>query len=124
MSESSQEEEGMAFGHLLDTYSFSSVETWPVIGPSRCASVGLVHLGCMDTAITTHDTIEPVLTLSELAAHLSVNVQTLYDLRSKGRGPRGFRVGRELRFRRSEVDAWLVRLEAADGARHPSEGRP
>jgi len=78
----------------------------------------------MDTATTTHDTIEPVLTLSELAAHLSVTVQTLYDLRSKGRGPRGFRVGRELRFRHSEVDAWLVRLEAADGARHPSDGQP
>ena len=66
----------------------------------------------MDTTITdapstAHETIEPVLTLSELAAHLTVSVQTLYDLRSKGRGPRGFRVGRELRFRRSEVDAWL-----------------
>lgn len=74
----------------------------------------------MDTTITAHGTIEPVLTLSQLAAHLSVNVQTLYDLRSKGRGPRGFRVGRELRFRRAEVDAWLARLEAADSAHHPS----
>jgi excisionase family DNA binding protein len=112
----------MAFGHLLDTYWWSSVETRAVIGPSRYASVGLAHLGGMDTTSTAHDTIEPVLTLSQLAAHLSVNVQTLYDLRSKGRGPRGFRVGRELRFRRSEVDAWLERLEAADSARHPSAG--
>jgi hypothetical protein len=46
-------------------------------------------------------------------------VQTRYDLRSKGRGPRGFRVGSQLRFRQSEVDAWLARLEAADAARHP-----
>jgi len=61
--------------------------------------------------------------LSELAEHRSVNVQTLYDLRSKGRGPRGFRVGRELRFRRSEVDAWLARLEAADGTGHRSGDR-
>jgi excisionase family DNA binding protein len=74
----------------------------------------------MDTHIAAHDAIEPVLTLSELAAVLTVSVQTLYDLRSKGRGPRGFRVGRELRFRRSEVDAWLARLEAADGHRHPA----
>jgi excisionase family DNA binding protein len=73
----------------------------------------------METATTTHDAIEPVLTLSELAAHLSVTVQTRYDLRSKGRGPRGFRVGSQLRFRQSEVDAWLARLEAADAARHP-----
>ena len=49
--------------------------------------------------------------------------RALYDLRSKGRGPRGFRVGRELRFRRAEVDAWLARLEAADAARHPAADR-
>jgi len=113
----------MAFGHLLDTYWWSSVETRAVIGRSRCASGGLAHLGGMDTTITAHETIEPVFTLSQLAAHLSVNVQTLYDLRSKGRGPRGFRVGRELRFRRSEVDAWLARLEAADGTGHRSGDR-
>lgn len=111
----------MAFGHLMDTYRRAGVETRGAIGPSRRASIGLVHLSGMDTRITAHDAIEPVLTLSQLAAHLSVGVQTLYDLRSKGRGPRGFRVGRELRFRESEVDAWLARLEAADSARHPSE---
>jgi excisionase family DNA binding protein len=72
----------------------------------------------MKTENTSYEAVEPALTLSQLAAHLSVSVQTLYDLRSKGRGPRGFRIGRELRFRRSEVDAWLARLEAADGARH------
>jgi excisionase family DNA binding protein len=65
---------------------------------------------------------EPAMTLSELAAHLSVSAQALYDLRSKGRGPRGFRVGRQLRFRISEVEAWLARLEAADGQRHPPRG--
>ena len=68
--------------------------------------------------------LEPALTLSQLAAHLSVSPQALYDLRSKGRGPRGFRVGRELRFRTSEVQAWLARLEAADGDRHTPEARP
>ncbi|MGZ4581017.1 MAG: helix-turn-helix transcriptional regulator, partial [Nocardioidaceae bacterium] len=76
-----------------------------------------------DTGSTSRDDLEPVLTLSELAAHLAVSVQTLYDLRSQGRGPRVFRVGRELRFRRSEVDAWLARLEAADGARPRSGDR-
>jgi excisionase family DNA binding protein len=120
MSESSQEEEGMAPGHLMDTYSSSLVPTGADRGHPRLGSVGLVHLEGMDTHIAAHDAIEPVLTLSELAAVLSVSVQTLYDLRSKGRGPRGFRVGRELRFRRSEVDSWLARLEAADGHRHPS----
>lgn len=60
-----------------------------------------------------------VVTLSELAAQLGVSVQTLYDLRSQCRGPRGFRVGRELRFRVAEVEAWLTDLEADDSERHP-----
>lgn len=55
--------------------------------------------------------LEPVLTTSELAAHLGVPVQTIHDLRHSGRGPRGFRVGRELRYRLSEVQDWLARLE-------------
>jgi len=69
-----------------------------------------------------HDSLEPVLTLSELAVRLCVSVQTLYDLRSQGRGPHGFRVGRQLRFRASEIDAWLARLEGADSERHPVGG--
>jgi excisionase family DNA binding protein len=72
---------------------------------------------------TTHPEsgLGPVLTLSQLAAQLGVTVQTLYDLRSQGRGPRGFRVGRELRFRVTEVDAWLAQLEADDAERHPRQ---
>lgn len=93
----------------------------------RGPSAGLVHLPVMNTqdGVSTHesgDRTAPVLTLSELAVHLRVNVQTLYDLRSQGRGPRGFRVGRELRFRRSEIEAWLAGLEAADRERHPLPG--
>jgi excisionase family DNA binding protein len=63
------------------------------------------------------------MTLAELADHLSVTPQALYDLRSKGRGPRGFRVGRQLRFRPAEVEAWIAGLEAADGARHRRRAR-
>lgn len=58
--------------------------------------------------------LEPVLTTSALAAHLGVPVQTIHDLRHAGRGPRGFRVGRELRYRLSEVNAWLAQLEQGD----------
>jgi len=71
----------------------------------------------------THDMFETLLSLSDLAERLQVTVQTLYDLRSRGRGPRGFRVGRELRFRLSEVDAWIARMEADDAARHPAPAR-
>jgi predicted DNA-binding transcriptional regulator AlpA len=72
---------------------------------------------------------EPAMTLSELAAYLSVSPQPMYDRRSQGRGPRGFRVGRQLRFSTAEIEgtgeieAWLARMEAADGERHAPRGR-
>jgi excisionase family DNA binding protein len=67
--------------------------------------------------------VDGVLSLSELCAQLQVSAQTIYDLRSQGRGPRGFRVGRELRFRVSEIDAWLTRLETEDDRRHQLRSR-
>ncbi|MBN9607147.1 MAG: helix-turn-helix domain-containing protein [Actinomycetales bacterium] len=67
------------------------------------------------------DGLEPVITLAELADQLGVSVQTLYDLRRKGEGPRVFRVGRELRVRRTEVTAWLQRLEERDAERRTGE---
>ena len=88
-------------------------------GGPRAASAGLAHLCSMEIEQPRAGAFETVLSISELAACLHVSVQTIYDLRSQGRGPRGFRIGRELRFRRSEIDAWLSRLEAGDGARHP-----
>ncbi len=98
---------------------------WPghsaSLGPSRPAAAQLAHLVCMTTTTPSETALGPVLTLSQLASQLGVTVQTLYDLRSQGRGPRGFRVGRELRFRVSEVDAWLAQLEADDAERHPRQ---
>jgi excisionase family DNA binding protein len=58
--------------------------------------------------------LEPVLTTSELAAYLGVPVQTIHDLRHGGHGPRGFRVGREIHYRVSEIQAWLTELERSD----------
>ena len=69
------------------------------------------------TPTTPSSTLDPVLTLSQLATQLGVSVQTLYDLRCQGRGPRGFRVGRELRFRVSEIDAWI--RQNAETKYHP-----
>lgn len=117
----------MATGHLLDTYRASLDLGPPGHGWSRPSSVSLAHLGVMDTTHATHTSrgaLEPVFTIAELATELSVSTRALYDLRSKGRGPTGFRVGRQLRFRRSEIDAWLARLEDEDHHRHhPGDAR-
>jgi excisionase family DNA binding protein len=60
--------------------------------------------------------LEPVLTTSELAEYVGVQVQAIYDLRTDGRGPSGMRVGREIRYRVSDVVGWL------DGLHEPSDG--
>lgn len=48
-----------------------------------------------------------LLTLEQVAGYLQVPVKTLYDWRHRGLGPRGLRVGRYVRYRQSDVDAWL-----------------
>ena len=67
----------------------------------------LEHLRVMDTERLFGLGLEPVLTTSELAEYLGVHVQALYDLRTDGRGPSGIRVGREIRYRVSDVRRWL-----------------
>lgn len=121
----------MASSHLLATksgaYATRGSSLWPPLGMARPGLVGLAHLTGMNSSANTQSnahsasrvetgqgSIEPVLTLAEIATHLGVSVQALYDLRNKGRGPRGFKVGRHLHFRVSEVDAWLRQLEAQD----------
>ena len=111
----------MAIQQKVSTKSVRRSTASAGLGPSRPRAAGLAHLVCMETTTHPQTALGPVLTLSQLATQLGVTVQTLYDLRSQGRGPRGFRVGRELRFRVSEVDAWLDELEADDAERHPRQ---
>jgi excisionase family DNA binding protein len=88
--------------------------------PSRCFRAGsesLAHLVGMTCETPLSSDLESVLSISDLAARLGVPIQTIYDLRHKGRGPHGFRIGRELEFRASDVEAWLRRLEDDDERR-------
>ena len=48
----------------------------------------------------------------QVADYLGVPVKTLYQWRYKGFGPRGLRVGRYLRYRPEDVEAWLDQLGA------------
>lgn len=43
----------------------------------------------------------------DVAEYLDVPVKTIYTWRYHGDGPRGFRVGRHLRFRWNDVEAWV-----------------
>ncbi len=49
----------------------------------------------------------PLASVEEVAAYLGVPVATLYRWRSRSEGPPGFRVGRFVRYRWADVDAWL-----------------
>lgn len=121
----------MASPRLLRAYGFNRCFPSRHLGLPRPGAVRLEHLLVMESKPTRNTDpdrpslrlIEQVLSLTELCAQLQVSAQTIYDLRSQGRGPRGFRVGRELRFRISEIEAWLKRMEHADDQRHSIGGR-
>ncbi|MFE0316572.1 MULTISPECIES: helix-turn-helix transcriptional regulator [Streptomyces] len=43
----------------------------------------------------------------ELAEFLGISVASLYTMNTYGTAPRRIRVGRHIRYRRTDVDAWL-----------------
>ena len=56
----------------------------------------------------THDEVrEPLLSVRDVAEYLGITPGALYNLRHTGRGPLGYKVGKQLRFRSSEIDRWL-----------------
>ena len=53
-----------------------------------------------------------VMTVSEVAEYLRVNPQTVYRKAKAGELP-AVRIGRAIRFRRSELEAWLKNLRVS-----------
>lgn len=49
----------------------------------------------------------------ELADFLGIPVQTIYQWRTKGYGPTGLRVGKYVRYRPGDVQAWVDRQAVA-----------
>jgi excisionase family DNA binding protein len=50
---------------------------------------------------------ERLLSPRQLASYLNVSVATVYDWRHRRCGPPGFRIGKHVRYRRSDVDRWI-----------------
>jgi excisionase family DNA binding protein len=61
-----------------------------------------------------------LLTSAEVARILGVPQATLRQWRWRGVGPRGIRVGRHIRYRRSDVDRWVE--DQADPMPDPRAG--
>lgn len=55
---------------------------------------------------------QPMLSVEDLAEYLGVPVSTVYVWNSKGTGPKRFRLGRHVRYRQVDVDAWIDTQEA------------
>lgn len=56
--------------------------------------------------------MEKLLDAGTVADILGVPLTTLYAWRTRGGGPPGMRVGRFLRYRREDVEAWLQAQQA------------
>ncbi len=57
-----------------------------------------------------------LLTPVQVSEYLQVPVNTLYRWRASGDGPRAARLGKHLRYRKTDVDAWLDRQLAGSAA--------
>ncbi len=53
------------------------------------------------------ESFDRLLTVEDLAEYLEVPVATVYAWRYRREGPPGFRVGRHLRFRWSDIEVWI-----------------
>jgi excisionase family DNA binding protein len=62
------------------------------------------------------------LTTEEVLDYLQVNLRTVYRLIKAGRIP-AVRVGRQWRFRKQDIDAWLESQRTRSGRRRPGIGR-
>jgi excisionase family DNA binding protein len=51
--------------------------------------------------------LEPLIDVQQLADYLDVPVKTLYAWRYRREGPPAFRVGRHLRYRRTDINEWI-----------------
>ncbi|HUF96150.1 MAG TPA: helix-turn-helix domain-containing protein [Acidimicrobiia bacterium] len=60
----------------------------------------------------THDSSprhdDRLLSVEELADYLEVPVKTIYTWRHRNTGPKGFRVGKHVRFRWHDVQSWVA----------------
>jgi predicted DNA-binding transcriptional regulator AlpA len=56
---------------------------------------------------------EKLMNTKELSAHLGIAVSTLLLYRSEGTGPRYIKMGRLVRYRVCDVEAWLAERDGS-----------
>jgi hypothetical protein len=78
--------------------------------PSDAASVAARNAHRAEFAAAPSDALFPVATIATVAC---TTPKTLEAWRAIGRGPSWVRVGRSVRYRRRDVEAWLSRSDSA-----------
>jgi excisionase family DNA binding protein len=58
-----------------------------------------------------------LLTTGEVAAYLNLSVRTLERWRASGTGPRWIRVYHSIRYRRSDLAAWMAEQQSKEAQR-------
>lgn len=58
-------------------------------------------------------------TPTEVADYLQLPIQTLYRWRTTGDGPPAHKIGRHLRYRRDDIDAWLLSKKKEERSESP-----
>ncbi|MGY2079712.1 helix-turn-helix transcriptional regulator [Modestobacter sp. SYSU DS0657] len=51
--------------------------------------------------------IDNLMTVDSVATYLGVPVATVYAWNSRGLGPKRYRLGKHVRYRRADVDTWV-----------------
>ena len=59
---------------------------------------------------------DEILALKELADYLKLAEKTAYRLTAEGKLP-GFKVGGSWRFRKSDIDSWIIKQKENSGCR-------
>jgi excisionase family DNA binding protein len=63
--------------------------------------------GSLDGQNDRASSIEPLMSPGDVARFLGLPLRTIYRWRLRGEGPRGYRVGRHVRYRARDVERWL-----------------
>jgi excisionase family DNA binding protein len=53
------------------------------------------------------DSLGDYLTVDELAEYLQLSKETIYHWRLEGTGPKATKLGKQLRYSRANIEAWL-----------------
>ena len=73
----------------------------------------------IETVVADLQHLEPLLSASEVAAYLGVPIKTLYRWRYRREGPPALRVGRHIRYRRTDLEDWVNHRLATDHSSVP-----